>query len=64
MWEFYLASSEMAFRAGGLMNFQIQLARRLDSLPLTRDYIGKAEEALRRVEARATDRRPAHLAAE
>jgi cyclopropane-fatty-acyl-phospholipid synthase len=64
MWEFYLASSEMAFRAGGLMNFQIQMTRRLDSLPLTRDYIGKAEEALRRAEARATDRRPAHLAAE
>ena len=39
MWEFYLASSELAFRYGGLMVFQAQLARRLDSVPLTRDYM-------------------------
>jgi cyclopropane-fatty-acyl-phospholipid synthase len=64
MWEFYLASSEMAFRAGGLMNFQIQLTRKLDALPLTRDYIGKTEEALKRKELLAADRRPSHLAAE
>jgi cyclopropane-fatty-acyl-phospholipid synthase len=64
MWEFYLASSEMAFRVGGLMNFQIQLARNLEALPLTRDYIGQAEEALRRKELMASDRRPSHLAAE
>jgi hypothetical protein len=31
MWEFYLASSELAFRYGGLMVFQVQLARRLDA---------------------------------
>jgi cyclopropane-fatty-acyl-phospholipid synthase len=64
MWEFYLASSEMAFRAGGLMNFQIQLTRKLDALPLTRDYIGKTEEALKRKELLASDRRPSRLAAE
>jgi cyclopropane-fatty-acyl-phospholipid synthase len=64
MWEFYLASSEMAFRAGGLMNFQIQLTRNLGTLPLTRDYIGNAEEALKRKELLASDRRPSHLAAE
>jgi hypothetical protein len=34
----YLASSEWGFRYGGLMVFQAQLARRLDSVPLTRDY--------------------------
>jgi cyclopropane-fatty-acyl-phospholipid synthase len=39
MWEFYLASSELAFRYGGLMVFQAQLARQLDSVPLTRDYM-------------------------
>jgi cyclopropane-fatty-acyl-phospholipid synthase len=39
MWEFYLASSELAFRHGGLMVFQTQLARQLDSVPLTRDYV-------------------------
>jgi cyclopropane-fatty-acyl-phospholipid synthase len=64
MWEFYLASSEMAFRAGGLMNFQIQLARKLEALPLTRDYIANAEDSLRSADTVATDRRPARLAAE
>jgi cyclopropane-fatty-acyl-phospholipid synthase len=39
MWEFYLAASEMAFRHQGLMVFQIQMAKRVDALPLTRDYI-------------------------
>ena len=39
MWEFYLASSELAFRNGGLMVFQAQLARQLDSVPLTRDFV-------------------------
>jgi cyclopropane-fatty-acyl-phospholipid synthase len=48
MWEFYLASSEWAFRYGGLMVFQAQLARRLDSVPLTRDYVFERErEGLR-----------------
>ena len=27
MWDFYLAGSEAAFRAGGMMVFQIQLAK-------------------------------------
>ncbi|WP_426418903.1 class I SAM-dependent methyltransferase [Bradyrhizobium genosp. A] len=39
MWEFYLAGCEAAFRHGGLLNFQIQLSKRIDSVPLTRDYI-------------------------
>jgi cyclopropane-fatty-acyl-phospholipid synthase len=39
MWEFYLAGSEVAFRRQGHMNFQIQMAKRVDSVPLTRDYI-------------------------
>ncbi len=46
MWEFYLAGSEAAFRWQDLMVFQIQLAHRNDTLPLTRDYIGKCEKAL------------------
>ncbi|HKT20176.1 MAG TPA: cyclopropane-fatty-acyl-phospholipid synthase family protein, partial [Stellaceae bacterium] len=46
MWELYLAGSEMAFRHGGLMVFQLQLARRVDALPLTRDYIYDREQAL------------------
>jgi cyclopropane-fatty-acyl-phospholipid synthase len=43
MWEFYLASSELAFRNGGLMVFQAQLTRQLDSVPLTRDYMYERE---------------------
>jgi cyclopropane-fatty-acyl-phospholipid synthase len=39
MWEFYLAGAEMAFRNQGLMVFQIQLAKRIDTLPLARDYM-------------------------
>lgn len=43
MWEFYLAGCEMAFRHGGLMVFQLQLAKTLEAVPLTRDYIFTAE---------------------
>lgn len=50
MWEFYLASSEMSFRKQNTMNFQIQLARRQDVVPLTRDYIGREEARLTAVE--------------
>jgi cyclopropane-fatty-acyl-phospholipid synthase len=32
------------------MVFQIQLARRQEAVPLTRDYIGPAEERLRMAE--------------
>lgn len=48
MWEFYLASSEMSFRQGGLMVFQIQLAKRVDAVPRTRNYIDIFESALQR----------------
>ena len=39
MWEFYLAGSEMAFRHDGHVVYQIQIAKRVDSLPLVRDYM-------------------------
>jgi cyclopropane-fatty-acyl-phospholipid synthase len=39
MWEFYLAGCEASFRYSGLVNFQIQLSKRVDAVPLTRDYI-------------------------
>ncbi len=45
MWEFYLASSEMAFRHSSQMVFQMQLAKQLDTVPLTRDYIHEWEQA-------------------
>ena len=40
MWEFYLAGCEAAFRHTGLVVFQIQLSKRIDAVPLIRDYIG------------------------
>jgi cyclopropane-fatty-acyl-phospholipid synthase len=46
MWEFYLAGAEMGFRYGNHMNFQVQLAKRVDTLPLTRGYMAEAERAL------------------
>ncbi|MFZ5609603.1 MAG: class I SAM-dependent methyltransferase [Pseudomonadota bacterium] len=39
MWHFYLAASEAAFRHGGHVVFQIQIARRQHDVPLTRDYL-------------------------
>jgi len=39
MWEFYLAGSEIAFRHQGHLNFQMQLAKKVDTVPLTRDYV-------------------------
>jgi cyclopropane-fatty-acyl-phospholipid synthase len=49
MWEFFLAGSEMGFRYGNLMVFQMQLARRVDAVPVTRDYVPSVESALRAV---------------
>jgi cyclopropane-fatty-acyl-phospholipid synthase len=45
MWEFYLAGCEAAFRHSGLVVFQIQLSKRVDTVPLTRDYIVEWERA-------------------
>ena len=50
MWEFYLAASEMSFRKQNLMNLQIQITKRQDVVPMTRDYIGREEAKLRGVE--------------
>ena len=50
MWEFYLAGSETAFRYQSLVVFQIQATRRIDALPLTRDYMVSNEAALQRAE--------------
>lgn len=51
MWEFYLAASEMSFRKQNCMVFQIQLTKKQDTVPLTRDYIAREEQRLRGVEA-------------
>ena len=62
MWEFYLASSEMAFRESDLVVFQIQMAKRKGVVPATRDYIGREEARLREVETSYTA--PLRLAGE
>ena len=46
MWEFYLAASETAFRYQNLVVFQVQLAKRIKALPITRDYMYKAERVI------------------
>ena len=51
MWEFYLASSEMAFRESDMVVFQIQMAKHKGVVPETRDYIGREEARLRGLEA-------------
>jgi cyclopropane-fatty-acyl-phospholipid synthase len=50
MWEFYLACSEMAFREGDMVVFQIQMTKRKGLVPPTRDYIADEETRLRRLE--------------
>jgi cyclopropane-fatty-acyl-phospholipid synthase len=39
MWEFYLCGAELGFRYGGHMVFQIQVAKKVGALPITRDYM-------------------------
>ena len=47
MWEFYLAGAEITFRLYGHMNFQMQLAKSIDAVPITRDYMGDWERSHR-----------------
>jgi cyclopropane-fatty-acyl-phospholipid synthase len=46
MWEFYLASCEMGFRYDNLMVFQVQLAKQIEAVPITRDYMFATERAI------------------
>lgn len=46
--EYYLATCEASFRLGGACVFQVQLARRHDRVPITRDYIAEYEALLRK----------------
>jgi len=62
MWEFYLASSEMAFRESDMVVFQIQMAKHKGVVPQTRDYIAREEGRLRAGEAASTA--PLRLAGE
>jgi len=62
MWEFYLACSEMAFRLGEMVVFQIQMAKHKGVTPPTRDYIAREDARLRAGEA--AYRPPLRLAGE
>jgi cyclopropane-fatty-acyl-phospholipid synthase len=44
MWEYYLSTAEAAFRYEDLVVFQIQITRRNDVVPTTRDYIAGAHQ--------------------
>ncbi len=48
MWEFYLSIAQCAFEYEDQVVFQIQMAKSIDTVPLTRGYIAQREEALRR----------------
>jgi cyclopropane-fatty-acyl-phospholipid synthase len=50
MWECYLAMCEAGFRFEDVVVFQIQLTKRNDVVPITRDYIAEREQMLRRAE--------------
>lgn len=39
MWRFYLAASEQTFRHGYQAVYQFQLSRKIDAVPITRDYL-------------------------
>ena len=39
MWELYLVGSELSFRRDTCLVFQMQLAKTVDAVPLTRDYM-------------------------
>ncbi len=43
MWRFYLVVSELAFRQNGHVVFQVQLAKKQDAVPLTRQYLTQTE---------------------
>jgi cyclopropane-fatty-acyl-phospholipid synthase len=45
MWEMYLVGSELAFRRDFSLVFQMQMAKAVDTVPLTRDYMIDQERA-------------------
>ena len=59
MWETYLAGSEIAFRHCGHFVMQIQIAKAVDAVPLTRDYMYDWERAHRAADDRAVADRAA-----
>jgi len=52
MFEFYLGIAEQSFRARRQFVWQIQVAKNVDAVPITRDYIAETEARLSRPETR------------
>jgi cyclopropane-fatty-acyl-phospholipid synthase len=46
MWELYLQASEATFKYQDITVFQMQITRDINALPITRDYLYHAEQAL------------------
>ena len=53
MWEFYLIAAEIGFRQNGQMVFQIQVSKKQDAVPLTREYIAEWEKRVIAEESQA-----------
>ena len=53
MWEFYLIAAEIGFRQNGQMVFQIQVSKKQDAVPLTREYIAEWEKSVIAEESQA-----------
>ena len=53
MWEYYLQVCELGFHYQSLCVFQVQLAKKIGAVPVTRDYMYDRQDA-----------RPAQVAAE
>lgn len=51
MWRYYLKAAEATFRHNRQCVFQVQLARRQDAVPLTRDYLYSADAEAERLAA-------------
>jgi cyclopropane-fatty-acyl-phospholipid synthase len=52
MWESYLAGGIVMFESGSGCNYQIQYVRDRNTLPITRDYMAKAENRYRQADAK------------
>jgi cyclopropane-fatty-acyl-phospholipid synthase len=48
MWEYYLAGGIVMFESGAACNYQLQYIRDRGALPITRDYMAKAEAQYRK----------------
>ena len=56
MWETYLVGSELSFRNEGMLVFQMQMAKAVDTVPLTRDYMFDWERAHSAAPEKSSDR--------